>query len=125
MLDVNNSAKIPTQPGYEAVGGYYREEAILALRRFYITSNANGRSLLGVFNIPTQEPPLESYLDFVALAPKPRNKATRVLKTEFLPIKSRTASPSPQASGHNTPTAVTTDPSKSGGRDDPAESLNT
>lgn len=35
-------SKIPTQEGYQAYGGYFREEAILALRRFYITSNAKG-----------------------------------------------------------------------------------
>jgi hypothetical protein len=35
-------SKITTQEGYQAYGGYFREEAILALRRFYITSNAKG-----------------------------------------------------------------------------------
>jgi hypothetical protein len=39
-----HSDKIPTQQGFPAYGGYYREEAILALRRFYITSNTNGTS---------------------------------------------------------------------------------
>jgi hypothetical protein len=39
-----SSDMIPTQKGFPAYGGYYREEAILALRRFYITSNTNGRS---------------------------------------------------------------------------------
>ncbi|KAG7571083.1 hypothetical protein FFLO_00908 [Filobasidium floriforme] len=69
VLDVNSTDMIPTQKGFPAYGGYYREEAILALRRFYITSNTN--------------------------APKPRNKGKRVLKTEFLPIKPAGGTPPP------------------------------
>jgi tRNA-specific adenosine deaminase 2 len=44
-------------PPYEAVGGFYREDAIMLLRRFYLTTNAT--------------------------APHPRSKAKRVLKTYF------------------------------------------
>ena len=29
-------------PPYEALGGYYRAEAIMLLRRFYLSENANG-----------------------------------------------------------------------------------
>ncbi|KAI8922882.1 cytidine deaminase-like protein [Entophlyctis helioformis] len=43
---------------YPAVGGLYREEAIIALRKFYVRENDH--------------------------APKPKKKATRVLKTEVL-----------------------------------------
>lgn len=32
----------PKHPGYKAVGGFCREEAILILRRFYVTENTNG-----------------------------------------------------------------------------------
>lgn len=32
----------PVHPAYRATGGYLREEAILILRRFYITENTNG-----------------------------------------------------------------------------------
>ncbi|KAJ7667555.1 tRNA specific adenosine deaminase [Mycena polygramma] len=49
----------PSHPPYEAIGGYSREEAILILRRFYVTENSN--------------------------APAPKSKANRVLKTEVLP----------------------------------------
>jgi len=48
----------PKHPPYTAIGGYYREDAILALRRFYITENTN--------------------------APVPKSKANRVLKIGIL-----------------------------------------
>ena len=32
----------PQHPGYRANGGYLRDEAIILLRKFYITENANG-----------------------------------------------------------------------------------
>jgi tRNA-specific adenosine deaminase 2 len=32
----------PVHPGYKATGGYCREDAIMILRRFYITENVNG-----------------------------------------------------------------------------------
>jgi tRNA-specific adenosine deaminase 2 len=35
----------PTHPPYRATGGLLREEAIMILRRFYITENTNGRKL--------------------------------------------------------------------------------
>lgn len=60
ILDINTSDKLGSHPAYEALGGYYREEAIMVLRRFYLTHNAN--------------------------APKPKDKSKRVLKTEFQPI---------------------------------------
>ncbi|KAF8845115.1 cytidine deaminase-like protein [Paxillus ammoniavirescens] len=59
VLGVNESLEHPVHPSYQATGGYLREEAILILRRFYVTENTN--------------------------APVPRQKATRVLKTEILP----------------------------------------
>ena len=34
--------KHPTHSPYEAFGGFLREEAIMILRRFYITENTNG-----------------------------------------------------------------------------------
>lgn len=33
---------LDTHPAYEAVGGYYREEAIMMLRRFYMSENTSG-----------------------------------------------------------------------------------
>ncbi|KAK7686339.1 hypothetical protein QCA50_010563 [Cerrena zonata] len=61
VLGVNKILEHPKHASYEAVGGYLREEAIMVLRRFYITENTN--------------------------APKPKSKANRVLKTEVLPSK--------------------------------------
>ncbi|KAF9650153.1 tRNA specific adenosine deaminase [Thelephora ganbajun] len=49
----------PKHPGYQARGGYLRDEAIIILRKFYVTENSN--------------------------APVPKNKANRVLKTEIPP----------------------------------------
>ncbi|KAI8984948.1 tRNA specific adenosine deaminase [Trametes punicea] len=68
VLGVNSALPHPKHPGYRALGGYMRDEAIMILRRFYITENTN--------------------------APVPKSKANRVLKTE---IPSR-SSPKPQGS---------------------------
>lgn len=76
VINVNDDESLKTYPGYPAYGGYYREEAILMLRRFYLNQNVN--------------------------APKPRVKSSRVLKTEFLPIPSSSVS----RSGTPTPTQV-------------------
>ncbi|PBK71576.1 cytidine deaminase-like protein [Armillaria solidipes] len=54
-----NDISHPVHPVYKAIGGYLREEAIMILRRFYITEDVN--------------------------APVPKSKANRVLKTEILP----------------------------------------
>ncbi|KAK2462289.1 hypothetical protein APHAL10511_005595 [Amanita phalloides] len=52
-----NELPHPSHPPYKARGGYCRDEAIIILRRFYITENAN--------------------------APVPKSKANRILKTEI------------------------------------------
>lgn len=57
--DSHSSSQLRNAPAYEAVGGYYREDAIMLLRRFYLTENV--------------------------YAPNPRSKAKRVLKTYFQP----------------------------------------
>ncbi|KAK7027347.1 tRNA(adenine34) deaminase [Paramarasmius palmivorus] len=57
VLGVNNDLPHPVHPPYKATGGFCREEAIMILRRFYITENTN--------------------------APVPKSKANRVLKTEI------------------------------------------
>ncbi|TFK43091.1 cytidine deaminase-like protein [Crucibulum laeve] len=57
VLGVNEQLNHPTHPHYRATGGYYRDEAIMILRRFYITENTN--------------------------APVPKTKTNRVLKTEI------------------------------------------
>uniref|UniRef100_A0A8H7XZ54 tRNA(adenine(34)) deaminase n=1 Tax=Psilocybe cubensis TaxID=181762 RepID=A0A8H7XZ54_PSICU len=60
VLGVNEKLPHPFHPGYSAQGGFCREEAIMVLRRFYITENVN--------------------------APIPKSKANRVLKTEIVPV---------------------------------------
>ncbi|KAG1746525.1 cytidine deaminase-like protein [Suillus paluster] len=57
VLGVNT--RHPVHPSYQATGGYLREEAIMILRRFYVTENTN--------------------------APVPKQKSARVLKTEIPP----------------------------------------
>ncbi|KDR74501.1 hypothetical protein GALMADRAFT_124005 [Galerina marginata CBS 339.88] len=62
VLGVNERVQHPIHPSYRAIGGFCREDAIMILRRFYITENTN--------------------------APVPRSKANRVLKTEIHPSAS-------------------------------------
>ncbi|EGN96817.1 hypothetical protein SERLA73DRAFT_111549 [Serpula lacrymans var. lacrymans S7.3] len=59
VLGVNDKLEHPKHPSYKATGGYCRDEAIMILRRFYVTENTN--------------------------APVPKAKANRILKTEILP----------------------------------------
>lgn len=59
VLGVNASVRHPVHPSYQATGGYLRDEAIMILRRFYVTENTN--------------------------APVPKQKTSRVLKTEIPP----------------------------------------
>ncbi|KAJ3921753.1 cytidine deaminase-like protein [Lentinula edodes] len=57
VLGVNSDLEHPAHPAYKATGGYCREDAIMILRRFYITENTN--------------------------APVPKLKGNRILKTEI------------------------------------------
>nr|GAT46172.1 tRNA specific adenosine deaminase [Mycena chlorophos] len=41
VLSVNSALPHPVHPPYPATGGYMREEAIMILRRFYITENTH------------------------------------------------------------------------------------
>ena len=59
-------------PPYPARPGYMREEAIMILRRFYLTENKNGTSAHGQLN---------SFHLTMYIAPIPKSKANRVLKT--------------------------------------------
>jgi len=65
VLPIHASRELPYNPPYESVGGYLREEAIMILRRFYMTENVKGTPSL------------------LTSAPKPKTKARRVLKTEI------------------------------------------
>jgi len=67
VLGVNEELDHPTHPIYNATGGYYRDEAILILRRFYITENTN--------------------------APNPKSKINRVLKTQIPPTLENSSTP--------------------------------
>jgi len=60
VMGVNADIPHPVHPPYDALEGYGREEAIMLLRRFYITENTN--------------------------APVPKSKARRVLKTDIPPM---------------------------------------
>lgn len=82
-----SSPALVSSPPYEAVGGYYREEAIMLLRRFYLTENSNGEESTLIVEVglapqvsdrPASSPLLPRHLT----APNPKNKAKRVLKTE-------------------------------------------
>ncbi|ORX39152.1 cytidine deaminase-like protein, partial [Kockovaella imperatae] len=78
VIDVNSSDSLNTHPAFVAEGGYYREEAIMLLRRFYMSENQN--------------------------APNPKKKATRVLKTDIPPPPSSTTPrPSRTASARSSP----------------------
>ncbi|ORY33120.1 cytidine deaminase-like protein [Naematelia encephala] len=67
VLDISSSESNNIHPPFTAVGGYYREEAIMLLRRFYLSENQN--------------------------APNPKKKNTRVLKTDIPPPPSQSSTP--------------------------------
>ncbi|GAA6012250.1 hypothetical protein JCM8202_003258 [Rhodotorula sphaerocarpa] len=76
VQSIHSDPRLLYAPPYQAVGGYRREEAIMLLRRFYISENAT--------------------------APKPKKKSNRVLKTEIPDVPS---SPSSSLSRSSTPVA--------------------
>ncbi|CAO3695763.1 unnamed protein product [Rhizopus stolonifer] len=59
VFNIHSDSRLDTQDskGYESKGGYFYEEAIMMLRKFYVRENKN--------------------------APVPRKKTNRVLKTEI------------------------------------------
>ncbi|CAG8561369.1 3482_t:CDS:2 [Funneliformis mosseae] len=61
VFDIHQDPKLKLHPAYTCEGGYYREEAILLLRKFYVRENEN--------------------------APIPKRKHQRILKTEIAPMK--------------------------------------
>ncbi|PPQ71723.1 hypothetical protein CVT24_007893, partial [Panaeolus cyanescens] len=92
--------------GYNATGGYCREDAIMILRRFYITENTNGMqkfsllvlvaelTLLLIFTMLSitffrsnldMNAPITSTALCQYTAPLPKSKANRTLKTDILP----------------------------------------
>nr|CAG8447011.1 8686_t:CDS:2 [Entrophospora candida] len=59
VFNIHNDTKLTLHPAYLCEGGYYREESIMLLRKFYVRENQN--------------------------APEPRRKHQRILKTEIKP----------------------------------------
>lgn len=50
----------PIHPSYKATGGFCREDAIMILRRFYITENTNGSFSIHVIRMVAHPPNLSS-----------------------------------------------------------------
>ncbi|CAO3632613.1 unnamed protein product [Mucor fragilis] len=63
VFNINTELDTSQSKGYPSEGGYFHEEAILMLRKFYIRENKH--------------------------APVPRKKSNRVLKTEIIPNTSK------------------------------------
>ncbi|KAF9449561.1 cytidine deaminase-like protein [Macrolepiota fuliginosa MF-IS2] len=83
VLGVNEDLNHPTHPSYKATGGYCHDEAIMILRRFYITENTSGRCNPHIQKVSI------SATDLSDKAPVPKSKANRVLKTEIPPATIR------------------------------------
>ncbi|KAK0937244.1 tRNA(adenine34) deaminase [Friedmanniomyces endolithicus] len=79
---------------YPVYGGLFREEAIMLLRKFYVQENAKGEIVALVCLV------LVGGADFETVAPDPKPKKNRELKTEILPI----ATPNIATPGGSTPT---------------------
>ncbi|KAG8918752.1 tRNA(adenine34) deaminase [Tulasnella sp. 408] len=75
VLNVNELPH-PVHPPYKAVYGYSRDEAIIILRKFYITENK-----AGTYHF-VHVVALIKILTLCGTAPVPRSKTKRVLKTE-------------------------------------------
>ncbi|GAA5882104.1 hypothetical protein JCM16303_005605 [Sporobolomyces ruberrimus] len=69
VQSIHSDTRLLYSPPYPAVGNYRREEAIMLLRRFYLTENT--------------------------AAPKPKNKKNRVLKEEIEQVATPSSSASP------------------------------
>ncbi|GAA5869901.1 hypothetical protein JCM3774_000524 [Rhodotorula dairenensis] len=72
VQSIHSDPRLLYAPPYPAIGGYRREEAIMLLRRFYISENVT--------------------------APKPKKKSNRVLKTEIPEVPSSPGSSLSRAS---------------------------
>lgn len=81
-------------PPYPVYGGLFREEAIMLLRKFYVQENNKGES------IETSGTCFPRFMTDARLAPDPKPKKNRELKTEILPI----STPQIATPGGSTPT---------------------
>lgn len=84
-------------PPYKIYGGIFREEAIMLLRRFYVQENEKGVFCLPLPSSPYPWIPPLPRVSFVRvdkqrailtymLAPEPKQKKNRELKTEIMPV---------------------------------------
>ncbi|GAA5963251.1 hypothetical protein JCM3765_005776 [Sporobolomyces pararoseus] len=78
VQSIHSDPRLLYSPPYPAVGNYRREEAIMLLRRFYLTENT--------------------------AAPKPKNKKNRVLKEDIDQVVTPSSTPSSPALSSSTPT---------------------
>ena len=83
VLSAHNSPH-PCHPPYEAVQGYLRDESIMILRRFYLAENKNG--VYSFFFSGACRPSSITDRVVCVVAPTPRSKANRVLKTAIPPV---------------------------------------
>jgi len=96
------SPRLLYAPPYPAVGGYRREEAIMLLRRFYISENTSGASCALSLALTDSGSHADPHLPSPRrAAPNPKRKNNRVLKTE-IPEVAPSRSPS-LASRSSTP----------------------
>ncbi|KAG8903070.1 tRNA(adenine34) deaminase [Tulasnella sp. 403] len=79
VLNVN-TLDHPAHPSYKAMYGYKREDAVIILRKFYVTENKLGEILVRQIHSHRIKVPFSCLK-----APVPRSKANRVLKTEVAP----------------------------------------
>ncbi|GAA6012089.1 hypothetical protein JCM10207_005124 [Rhodosporidiobolus poonsookiae] len=88
VRSIHSDPRLLYSPPYPAIGGYRREEAIMLLRRFYISENTS--------------------------APKPKKKSNRILKTDILDVSvAPSRASSPGSSGFSTPSTPLVMPAES------------
>ncbi|GAA6004674.1 hypothetical protein JCM11491_002189 [Sporobolomyces phaffii] len=81
VQSIHSDTRLVYSPPYPAVGNYRREEAIMLLRRFYLTENT--------------------------AAPKPKNKKNRVLKEEIEQVATPTSPLSSSTPAPSSPSSTT------------------
>jgi hypothetical protein len=81
-----HSPKLIFSEAFEALGGYRREEAIMLLRKFYLTENVHGKHcFLGSVSITKSKKELRKF-SLLIIAPAPRDKSKRGM---YLPSDER------------------------------------
>ncbi|CAD6578406.1 MAG: tRNA(adenine34) deaminase [Cyphobasidiales sp. Tagirdzhanova-0007] len=86
VLGISNDPNLKYSHPLDARGGYRREEAIMLLRRFYLTENSSGgpiqisQAFIGR---------AERWSSASEIAPQPRDKSKRILKLDIEPLPSK------------------------------------